>query len=198
MNLRMISGKNALGFGAVLTVSLGLIAVGCGDSDTNIDNAGGQGGETSSGGSAAGGAPNPGGGGEGGASEPAPSCDAPTAPSETLPFSGIYEDDFGGRHTINATSWTSGDSVFYFSQVDAELSYAIARNSEDNEWNPCSWSRFDWTWGSDEQRYFCQSAFDAPSEQAARDTEAADSENLETGCNGFPWSQLTEISVSVD
>ena len=68
--------------------------------------------------------------------------------------------------------------------------HAIARNDESNMSSPCAWSRFDWAYDGDDL-YYCQSAYAAESEEAALDSEPADAEDLEKGCSGFPWSQLT-------
>ena len=39
--------------------------------------------------------------------------------------------------------------------------------------------------------YFCQTAYAAESEQAALENDTADPGDLEEGCNGFGWSELT-------
>jgi hypothetical protein len=175
---------------------------------------GGKGGTSSSGGSAGegeGGTPEPGSGGGGGAPAPA-MCEAPTPPdvggeggagggaaeggsggaapaTEELAIAGSYTDDFDGEHVITSAIWTNY-GVYNISQFDNDDRYVIARNDESNTANPCAWSRFDWTFdGAD--LYYCQSAYDAESEDAALASEPADGDDLEEGCSGFSWSKLT-------
>jgi hypothetical protein len=128
---------------------------------------------------------------EGGA--PAVTCEPPREPAcqEGLAIDGSYTDAFDGHHTVTASAWLMGESAFHVAAFHNEEHWLIARNDEANEFSPCLWSRFDWV-ESEGALYFCQTAFDAPSEDAARKTEAADpSDPGTTGCGNFPWSELT-------
>jgi hypothetical protein len=185
------------------------VVVACGDDedDGNVTGAGGsagKGGSSSAGGGAGeGGTPEPGTGGGGGAPASA-MCEAPTPPdteaeggaggaapvADSLTIVGSYTDNFDGEHVITNATWTSGSSVYNISQFDNDEGYVIARNDESNAFSPCAWSRFDWT-ESEGDLYFCQSAFAAETEDAALETEPADATDLEKGCSGFPWSQLS-------
>ena len=109
--------------------------------------------------------------------------------SEGLAIVGRYTDDFDGEHVITNSIWTNY-GIYNISQFDNEERYVIARNDESNMSSPCAWSRFDWAYDGDDL-YYCQSAYAAESEEAALDSEPADAEDLEKGCSGFPWSQLT-------
>jgi hypothetical protein len=166
---------------------------------------GGKGGTSSSGGSAGegeGGTPEPGSGGGGGAPEPV-TCQAPTPPDvgeggaggggaasgEALEIVGTYVDNFDSDHEITSATWTNF-GVYNISQFDNEARYVIAQNDESNGSFPCLWSRFDWTLDG-EDLYYCQSAYNAESEEAALEAEPADPEDLDKGCGGFEWSQLT-------
>ncbi len=118
---------------------------------------------------------------------------------EPLDILGDYLDGWEGFHRITADSWQQGvgpdASFFNITQYDNDTMMLIAQNDSDNTWNPDLWSRFDWTWTSAGTRtqtlYYCQTVYDAASEQAALDTTAADATDLTTGCGGFAWSMLT-------
>jgi len=120
--------------------------------------------------------------------------------TEDLEIAGSYVDDFGGMHDITNESWTQmydgGDtgmdstSMFAITQYDNEMSYLVAQNDSANAFEPDKWSRFDWT-GSGSDVYYCQTAYDADTEEDAAATPAADSDDLLTGCNNFPWTKMT-------
>ena len=110
--------------------------------------------------------------------------------SERLEIIGIWEDTWGFEQKVSQAEWTSGDSVFHTSQFDNHDDFLIAQNDTNNQWSPDKWSRFDWTWDESGKLYFCQSAFDAESEQDALSATSADREDLESGCGGFSWSAL--------
>ncbi len=107
---------------------------------------------------------------------------------------GTYRDEYDQLHTITATTWTIDTSVFHITQVDNPHSFLIARNDIANLYNPSAWSRFDWTYDDEDDLWFCQTAYNAESEQAAQQTAAADAGNLAAGCNGFPWSKLSDAA----
>lgn len=114
---------------------------------------------------------------------------------EAIAIVGDYVDDFGGAHQITATEWRQGEgdaaSVFALREVDNEARFALAENGADNEFSPGLWSRFDWA-ESGGALYFCQSAFDAATLDAARAATPGDAADLAgAGCGGFPWSALT-------
>jgi len=184
-------------------------AVGCGDDDDD-----GSGGSPGSAGSA-GQADDAGSGGtEADAStgeepdastgeEPdASTGEEPDASLAELEIAGTYSDDFQGSHQITGDSWTqvyeSGTSVFNISQFSNEEGYLIAQNDADNEFNPELWSRFDWT-EKDGTLWYCQSVYDAESEQEALDADPADdSDPANSGCGGFAWSELKPPSYELD
>jgi hypothetical protein len=110
---------------------------------------------------------------------------------EPLALRGEYGDSWGGEHTITQSTWVSGSASYTISQFDNDAQFLIAKNSEENEYSPGLWSRFDWT-SADGALWYCQTAYDAESEEAALATQAADPANpAETGCGGFGWTQLT-------
>lgn len=119
---------------------------------------------------------------------------AATAPT----IVGTYTDGYETQQ-IAATTWTMGTSVFHLSLVDNTQLFAIAQNDCAN---PCygrdcyggEWSRFDWTYDAAHSLWYCQTAYAAASAEQALQTPAANAQNLDTGCSGFPWSKLTPTS----
>jgi hypothetical protein len=133
--------------------------------------AGGTGGATNSGGGDAGGA--------GGAL------------ASGLAIEGSYMGEFMDHYTVTSSTWSSGGSVYHIAAFDNAEHWIVARNDQANLYNPCAWSRFDWT-EADGALYYCTTAFNAVSEEAARATPAADASDPATqGCSGFAWSKLT-------
>jgi hypothetical protein len=109
----------------------------------------------------------------------------------SLAISGDYDDNWGGSHSINAFSWTSGSSSYDISQYDNDAGWIVAQNGSTNSWNAGLWSKFEWTMDSNQVLYYCQSAYDAASETVAM-AAAADANDLTGGCGGFGWSILSE------
>ena len=119
---------------------------------------------------------------------------APT-PSDPLEIIGTYQDAYEIVHTISAESWSqvSADGTYSFSisTYDNSEMWLVAQNSEENEFSAGLWSRFDWR-QEGEQLWYCQTRFDAVSEEEAINNESANGDDLEgEGCNGFPWSALS-------
>ncbi|MFH1811970.1 MAG: calcium-binding EGF-like domain-containing protein [Pseudomonadota bacterium] len=110
---------------------------------------------------------------------------------EPLEIIGSYVDDWGFDHEITQASWVNMGSTFHTSQYSNAEDWLVAHNDAANTYNPDLWSRFDWTHSSG-QLYYCQSAFDAASEQAALAVTPANSGDLSTGCGGYAWSTLSE------
>ena len=98
-------------------------------------------------------------------------------------------DNFGDAHTITEAEWQNSAGSFAISNYDNVAMYLIAQNASTNQFSPDLWSRFDWTWNSD-QLFYCQSVFDAATPEDA-EAGGADVDDLESGCGGFSWSMLT-------
>lgn len=127
-------------------------------------------------------------GSESGSSETAPT---ESLPDDAMPLAGGWVDNWEGTHLIDNDEWAMGESVFHLSVVDASEGWAVAQNSEDNDWSPGLWSRFDWVEASHNGWWFCQTSFDSPTEDDAIDTPPADPTDPATsGCGGFGWSRL--------
>ncbi len=123
-------------------------------------------------------------------------AEGPSCSADELAIIGVFADAFDTDHTVTDSTWTMvsifGTSVFHIMTYANSQTYLVAQNDSANTYNPDLWSRFDWTTaGSD--LWFCQTVYDAASEQAALDaTPADDSDPSASGCGGFPWSQLLE------
>lgn len=109
-----------------------------------------------------------------------------------LDIRGEYKDFFGGSHIINNETWINDALQFNISQYNNDLKIVIAQNDAANEWNPSLWSKFQWTIDELNNIFYCQTAFEAATEDDAISTPPADVTDLESGCNNYPWSMLRE------
>jgi hypothetical protein len=112
-----------------------------------------------------------------------------------LAIVGSYVDDYQSTHVITDTTWTLGfegatPSVFHITMVSNPNQYLIAQNDAANQFSPSLWSRFDWT-QSQGSLYYCQTTYDAATEEAALATPRANVDDLNKGCASFAWSKLT-------
>jgi hypothetical protein len=108
---------------------------------------------------------------------------------------GSYTDTYGTSHTITESMWTQnmdgGVSVFHITQYSNDERFLVAQADPANAYNPNLWSRFDWT-EKEDKLYYCQSIYDASTEDAALKAKPADSTDLDKGCAGFSWSELNQ------
>ena len=109
-----------------------------------------------------------------------------------IAIQGYWVDEWGTNQTIDSDSWNSGT----ITQFDNSAMWAVAENGEDS-FNPGLWSKYDWTWDS-EELYYCQSTFAAESEADALSANSANSSDLDAGCGGFPWSQMSNADSDYD
>ncbi len=122
-------------------------------------------------------------------------------PTQTLAIAGTYVEDWDGdgssdsTHVLTDSEWTMtsefGVSAFLVAQFSNEQAMLIAQNAGSNSYAPDKWSRFDWSLDG-ATLWFCQSAFEAETEDDALATAAANSDDpASSGCGEFAWSQLT-------
>ena len=110
--------------------------------------------------------------------------------SPALEIAGKYIDNYKSSHVISSFEWINESLVYNISQYDNEQGFIIAQNDNGNEWNPKKWSRFDYT-EKDGVLYYCQTAYDAETEEAALATPAPDKTDPATsGCGSSPWTEL--------
>lgn len=117
------------------------------------------------------------------------------AAAAALAIAGTYTDDWGTAHEISADTWTqtypgAAPYVFHVTQYSNEDGWLVAQNDEANEFSGGAWSRFDWLW-VEADLYYCQSAYDAESEEAALAAPAANADDpANAGCGPGPWTHL--------
>ncbi len=117
-----------------------------------------------------------------------------TASSPPAMFIGTFEDDYGGRHQIDASTWRHGARTAYLVESwSPDGQFLLARNAPTNSSAPNLWTRIDYMRLSGMAPYdwaFCLSAYEATSRQQAEETRIADRANPKQGCNGFPFSRM--------
>jgi hypothetical protein len=110
-----------------------------------------------------------------------------------LDIRGEWDDSWGTHHSISEWSWLMssewGNGEYQVTQYDNLGQWIVAQNSPDDPWNPDLWSRFDWAYDGN-QLYYCQTAYNAATEEDALNTPASDSSDLAGGCGGFSWTEL--------
>jgi len=140
----------------------------------------------------------------GAADDVAPSDDVAAADDTGgagLAIVGTYADDWGTAHVITDDTWTqtypgAAPYVFHVTQYANDEGWLVAQNDGANEFSGGLWSRFDWVW-SGAELYYCQSAYDAASEEAAAAAAAADaSDPAGAGCGPGPWTRLVAAPAS--
>jgi hypothetical protein len=109
---------------------------------------------------------------------------------ESLEIVGTYTTEWGQTVVITNTEWAeqldTSSFSYVISQYNNEEGYIIAQSSEDE-----TWSRFEWTVSSD-TLYYCQVVFgEATETDAESDENVADADDLDEGCGGFSWTELT-------
>lgn len=115
-----------------------------------------------------------------------------TTEISALEIIGNYVDNYDTSHTITETTWSdSWDNSFAITQYDNDANWLIAQNASTNSYNPDLWSTFQWTNNEAGTLFYCQSVFDAATEEDAKANASADGSDLDTGCAGFAWSTLT-------
>lgn len=114
-----------------------------------------------------------------------------------LAIAGVYDDNFGGSHDVDATAWVQGFGSYNVSRFSNIEQYVIAQNDASNGFNPLLWSRFDWTEDTAGQLYYCQTEYAAASEADALYAAPSDASDPGTcGCGGacpggFSWTAMT-------
>jgi hypothetical protein len=112
-------------------------------------------------------------------------------------FTGKFTDDYGITYTISDTLWIQHPRTkFHIIRWNLRDQYLIARNDTKNPGDGGLYTRIDivqfdnmqpWLWG------YCLTAYQAPTDQAAEATAAADRKNPRKGCNGYPFSRMKRI-----
>ena len=106
---------------------------------------------------------------------------------ESLDIEGTWEDEWGGTQDVSAFDW-NGNAI---TQAHNDEGWLIAQNGPDS-WSPDLWSKYEWTWDADGEAYYCQSTYDAATEEDAVAAARADAGDLDAGCGGFGWTWMRE------
>ncbi len=120
--------------------------------------------------------------------------------ADALAIAGSYSESAGGmvvtNHTITGEVWTQeylgpmgSTAKYHLTKWDNEHRFAVGHNDPANAFGGGLYSRFDWV-NSDGALYYCTSAFDAASAEAAESATAGNPDDLAMGCGGFGWSKL--------
>ena len=108
--------------------------------------------------------------------------------SEQIEVAGTWETPFETVEVIDDEMW----GFMYLIDFDNDQRWAITQNPDDDDHNPDAFNRLHWTPIENDTFYYCTVAFGLDTEQEARDTDAtADEGDLDGGCGGFPWTEMT-------
>lgn len=113
---------------------------------------------------------------------------------------GRFKDDYNTTHVITAAQWRHGSAALYeIVEWHPDQQFFIAHNAATNPSDPGKWSRVDWTeiksdgGQANYEWAYCMSAYDAPTQDAARAVTIAKRETPKTGCNGFPFTRMARL-----
>lgn len=107
---------------------------------------------------------------------------------------GTFVDDYSVAYTISESVWQQHpDNKYRIEAWYPEAGYLVAQNYEDNVTDGGLWTRIDWIQLEGMPPYswaYCLSAYNAPTREAAAQTQVAKKDTPRTGCNGFPFSRM--------
>jgi hypothetical protein len=112
-----------------------------------------------------------------------------------LEIVGVWDDNFGGKHTITENTWvmnygsdTNADIIEYSN--DGNIAYVFYKNG----YSPNTYSRMRWTSITNDVFYYCEEIYaKATLAEAKSDTTKADATNPASGgCGGFAWTEMTK------
>ena len=109
-------------------------------------------------------------------------------PAEEIEVIGTWSTNFDTEEEITVDRWNDLTIV----QFDNAENLAIGQHPADDEYNPSKFSKLVWTSIENDVFHYCYSVVGA--ETAAEATSAAgaaDAGDLEGGCNGFGWTEMT-------
>ena len=117
--------------------------------------------------------------------------ETPEETSDSIEIGGTWISVFGGTETIDDESWTSeSPGGSYPSEI---VEFSNADNAAVLLAGDGTYGRNVWTTPSDEGFHYCTVSYGKDSVEAAIDESViADESDLDaSGCNAFPWTQLT-------
>ena len=117
--------------------------------------------------------------------------------STSFQFVGDYDDNFMGRHSITANTWTqsydgSDPSLFVLTNWDESAGRFIAYNADSNGFGGGLWSAFYFAEDAAGTLFYCQAVYDGETAQDAMSADAPSADDPSTdGCGTSPWTALT-------
>jgi hypothetical protein len=117
-----------------------------------------------------------------------------SAGDQELSIEGEWLDQYMTTHMVDENTWETSDdygasALYLIEFIDEEGEYVVAQNDSGNEYYAGLYSRFDWMWDGD-ALFYCQTAFDAESADAADSASGSDRGDPATGCSGFSWTHM--------
>ena len=106
----------------------------------------------------------------------------------TLDIEGTWSDEWEETHDVTPFYWND----FTITQANNAEGWLVAQNAEYADWAAGLWSKFEWVSDEDGEHYYCQSTYDAETEEDAVGAERADAADLDAGCSGYGWTWMRE------
>lgn len=105
-----------------------------------------------------------------------------------IEIAGHWDTNFDTTEDIDDEWW----DFMHMIEFDNDDRWAVTQNPEDNEWGADTYNRLVWTPIEDDVFYYCTVDFNLDTEEEAMDTDAtADDDDLDGGCGGNPWTEMT-------
>lgn len=106
-------------------------------------------------------------------------------------ISGTWTSNFDEEYTFSEETIESPYSTFIVVAIGDD--YIICQNDADDAYNPSLYSKFVFTNITAGNFNYCQSFFNAASQEDIENAEEpSDSSDLDSGCGGFSWSYMTK------
>ncbi len=111
-----------------------------------------------------------------------------------ISIAGEWADKWDTDHSIDNDEWVQDSSLYtsvaHLAAFNNEEMWAVGQNDSNDSYNANKWSRFDWAYvGAD--LFYCQTVFDAETQEVAEAATRAESTNPEaSGCGTFAWTKL--------
>jgi hypothetical protein len=121
--------------------------------------------------------------------------DEPMLRTETEDPAGVFVDAADRSIFASEKSWAIDGDRFEVTASNLDKDFVVAENGDENETNAGRFSRFDWTIDDDGAFRLCVIVSDAKAEEDAEKVSDANRQDLEKGCNGKPWLQLSPPRV---
>lgn len=110
------------------------------------------------------------------------------AGEESIEVAGTWSTNFGGEEVIDDENW-SFMAVILFDNAE---NFAITQNPPDAEYAPSAYSRLVWSEPGDDEFRYCVETFGHETvDDALNADEEADFNDLEAGCGGFSFTEMT-------